>query len=193
MVTTIKKKAASPQKKPVVPVKSIATKARAAKVQVGSVTTAIQDTTQNATSPARKPVVKTASQVPVVSKVQTKVGKVNQTKAETKVVVAKKIATEKKAVPVKKAAAVTKSVNVEAVAKEKHKKPKLVRDSFTMPEAEYAVLGEVKRACIAAGIEVKKSQLLRVGLQLLKETPVSTLGTMIAELQPLKAGRPKLN
>jgi hypothetical protein len=79
-----------------------------------------------------------------------------------------------------------------APAKEKVKKPKLVRDSFTMPEAEYAVLGEVKKACISAGIEVKKSQLLRVGLVLLKKTPVSVLKTLIEELPPLKAGRPKL-
>src|SRR4051812_28675260 len=33
-------------------------------------------------------------------------------------------------------------------SKEKTKKAKLVRDSFTMPEAEYAVLGEVKKACL---------------------------------------------
>ena len=68
----------------------------------------------------------------------------------------------------------------------------MVRDSFTMPEAEYAVLSEVKKACIAAGIEVKKSQLLRVGLVLLKKTPVSALKILVEELPPLKAGRPKL-
>lgn len=77
------------------------------------------------------------------------------------------------------------------VLKEKIKKPKLVRDSFTMPEAEYAVLGQVKKACIAAGIEVKKSQLLRIGLVLLSQAEVGTLKKMIAALAPLKAGRPK--
>jgi len=40
---------------------------------------------------------------------------------------------------------------------DKVKKAKLVRDSFTMPEAEYAVLGQVKRACLKAGVEVKKA------------------------------------
>jgi len=67
-----------------------------------------------------------------------------------------------------------------------------VRDSFTMPEAEYAVLGEVKKACIAAGIEVKKSQLLRVGLVLLKQASVGSLKAMIEALPALKAGRPKV-
>lgn len=78
-----------------------------------------------------------------------------------------------------------------APAKEKIKKAKLVRDSFTMPEAEYAVLGHVKKACLSAGIEAKKSQLLRVGLLLLSKTDVASLKTLIANLEPLKAGRPK--
>jgi hypothetical protein len=75
--------------------------------------------------------------------------------------------------------------------KEKFKKPKLVRDSFTMPESEYAVLGAVKKACLGAGVEVKKSQLLRIGLLLLGQTDLPKLKTLIAGLAPLKAGRPK--
>lgn len=75
--------------------------------------------------------------------------------------------------------------------KEKAKKAKLVRDSFTMPETEYAVLGHVKKTCIAAGIEVKKSQLLRIGLLLLSKADLPGLKALIADLEPLKAGRPK--
>ncbi|MDP3785796.1 MAG: hypothetical protein Q8Q55_01765 [Undibacterium sp.] len=76
--------------------------------------------------------------------------------------------------------------------KEKVKKAKLVRDSFTMPEAEYAVLGEVKKTCLAGGIEVKKSQLLRIGLALLSKTELPDLKRLIEALPPLKAGRPKV-
>ena len=90
---------------------------------------------------------------------------------------------------VTKPAAPTKLISV--VAKEKIKKEKLVRDSFTMPESEYAALGLVKKACIGAGVEVKKSQLLRIGLLLLSRTDVNSLKTLIANLAPLKAGRPK--
>jgi len=74
---------------------------------------------------------------------------------------------------------------------EKLKKPKLIRDSFTMPEAEYAVLGHVKKACLKAGIDVKKSQLLRIGLVLLNNTDIPNLRKLINDLSPLKAGRPK--
>lgn len=75
--------------------------------------------------------------------------------------------------------------------KEKVKKPKLVRDSFTMPEAEYAVLGEVKKACLKAGFEVKKSELLRVGVALIRELSTERLKEVLDSLPTLKAGRPK--
>lgn len=89
--------------------------------------------------------------------------------------------------PVKPAAA----AKAAAAMKEKVKKAKLVRDSFTMPEAEYAVLGAVKKACLKAGFEAKKSQLLRVGVALLQSIETAKLKTLLATLPPLKAGRPK--
>jgi hypothetical protein len=76
-------------------------------------------------------------------------------------------------------------------AKEKIKKAKLVRDSFTMPEAEYAALGEVKKLCLKAGIEVKKSELLRIGVAHIRQLSLPDLKKSIASLVPLKAGRPK--
>lgn len=79
----------------------------------------------------------------------------------------------------------------EVDAKEKSKKAKLVRDSFTMPEAEYAVLGEVKKACLKAGIEVKKSELLRVGVALIRQLDILRLKEVLGSLPTLKTGRPK--
>lgn len=85
----------------------------------------------------------------------------------------------------------TKPVN--PAKAEKTKKPKLVRDSFTMPELEYATLGEVKKLCLKNGVEVKKSQLLRIGLVLLKSLDMKQLKSHITALPELKAGRPKLD
>jgi len=73
----------------------------------------------------------------------------------------------------------------------KPKKPKLVRDSFTMPEQEYALLGQVKKACHAAGIDIKKSELLRIGVVQLAAMDLKKLKAAQAALTPLKAGRPK--
>jgi len=60
-----------------------------------------------------------------------------------------------------------------------------------MPEAEYAVLGAVKKACIKAGFEVKKSELLRIGVALIQNLELAKLKAVLAALPPLKAGRPK--
>ena len=76
-------------------------------------------------------------------------------------------------------------------SKEKARKPKLVRDSFTMPEQEYAVLSQVKKACLKAGIEVKKSELLRIGVALISQIDLATLQNVLAGLPQLKTGRPK--
>ena len=76
-------------------------------------------------------------------------------------------------------------------ARDKVRKAKLVRDSFTMPEQEYAVLGQVKKACIKAGFEIKKSELLRIGVALISQLDMATLQNVLANLPQLKTGRPK--
>ena len=86
----------------------------------------------------------------------------------------------------------SKSADTTASAtKEKTKKAKLVRDSFTMPEAEYKLIADVKRDCLQAGIEVKKSELLRVGVALVRQMEVGKLKAALSALPALKAGRPK--
>lgn len=74
---------------------------------------------------------------------------------------------------------------------EKQKKPKLVRDSFTMPEAEYALLAQLKKACLGAGFEIKKSELLRIGVAQLANLDAKKLKAAQATLTPVKTGRPK--
>jgi len=69
-------------------------------------------------------------------------------------------------------------------------RPNLVRDSFTMPEDEYAVLADVRQACLRAGVDVKKSELLRIGVALLGQLDLNTLQTVLAALPQLKTGRP---
>jgi hypothetical protein len=74
--------------------------------------------------------------------------------------------------------------------KPKAKKQKLVRDSFTMPEAEYEALAERKKSCIKAGVAVKKSELLRVAVSLLSKMDVAQIEQALGTLTPVKAGRP---
>ena len=97
--------------------------------------------------------------------------------------VAAKPATRAAAKPATKAAPkVAAKTTKPAVAKveEKPRKEKLVRDSFTMPEQEYAVLGQVKKACLKAGFEIKKSELLRIGVALISQIDMATLKGVLA-------------
>lgn len=77
-----------------------------------------------------------------------------------------------------------------APAAAKRKKPKLVRDGFTMPEADYALLGTLKKRALAAGREVKKSELLRAGLRALAALPDAPFLAAVEGVERIKPGRP---
>ncbi|MDD2663367.1 MAG: hypothetical protein PHD19_06365 [Dechloromonas sp.] len=72
----------------------------------------------------------------------------------------------------------------------KAKKPRLVRDSYAMPEAEYARIGELKKRVAALGGEVKKSELLRAGIAVLAGLDDAELQTVLAGVERIKTGRP---
>jgi hypothetical protein len=72
----------------------------------------------------------------------------------------------------------------------KYKKAKVVRDSFTMPEGDYARIAELKRTCLAGGVSVKKSELLRAGLLALAALAPANLLAAIGTLENVKTGRP---
>lgn len=89
-----------------------------------------------------------------------------------------------------------KVVPVNAVKKVKKEKKeetkiKVVRDSFTMPQADYVLIAELKLKALKAGLHIKKSELLRAGLQSLSKLNISQLKVSIAGLEKIKTGRPK--
>jgi len=121
----------------------------------------------------------------------------NTIKAEEKKVMVKQpVATAKKTIlkpSQKKAASAAKPAKKESTLKKPEKqsdKKKNVRDSFSMPENEYKVLSEIKKRCLANGIEVKKSELLRAGLKILGEMSLPALKKQLSKLDEIKVGRP---
>jgi hypothetical protein len=68
---------------------------------------------------------------------------------------------------------------------------KVVRDGFTMPQADYDLLKSLKAQCLKAGVEVKKSELLRAGVQALAALSMTDLAARLKALPPVKAGRRK--
>ena len=67
---------------------------------------------------------------------------------------------------------------------------KLVRDGFTMPEADYALLKELKNRLHEVKREAKKSELLRAGLRALAQLDAKALAAALDRLEPVKTGRP---
>ncbi len=67
----------------------------------------------------------------------------------------------------------------------------LVRDSFTMPKAEFEVIATLKKRAMQVGVAAKKSEILRAGVQALNGLSPQELATALGRLTPIKLGRPK--
>ena len=97
--------------------------------------------------------------------------------------------------PARRAAKKTRPAPVaakEAVAKPaKAHKPKLVRDSFTMPKDEYQVLDALKVRALGLEKQVRKSELLRAGIRALAALNDRALLKAVDAIPTLKTGRPK--
>ncbi|MGV0960964.1 MAG: hypothetical protein ACOYB1_14130 [Limnohabitans sp.] len=72
----------------------------------------------------------------------------------------------------------------------KEKKVKVVRDSFTIPKTEFTQIAEMKKRAMMLGVEVKKSELIRAGLQLISGLPDTAFKKALAGVPTLKTGRP---
>jgi len=82
--------------------------------------------------------------------------------------------------------------DVKVIAKkQKHAKTKVIRDSFSFPEQDYEKISELKKACLAAGVHVKKGEILRAGLHLLSGLTIEQLKDAVGQVEQVKTGRPK--
>ena len=77
-----------------------------------------------------------------------------------------------------------------AVKPVKAKKVKLVRDSYAMPENEYAQIGELKKRLATMSVDVKKSELLRAGVAVMAALNDAELKRVMARVERIKTGRP---
>ena len=179
----------------------MATKPRAAKAPVAakpvarSVKPAAKPPAKAAAKAAPKPAAKAVVK-PAVKAAQAPVKRVTSTTPKPAVKPAAKLTKTPTKTPTARAASVPAALKraVKAVvvaAQPATGNPALVRDSFTMPEGEYAVFASAKQRCLQAGVEIKKSELLRIGMALDGQLDVATLQAVLAGLPQLKTGRPR--
>ena len=73
------------------------------------------------------------------------------------------------------------------------KRPKVVRDSFTMPLEDYEQLKALKKRCLAQGVNIKKGELLRAGIMSLAAMDSSALLALLERVEKVKTGRPAMD
>ena len=78
----------------------------------------------------------------------------------------------------------------QAVKPVKIKKVKPVRDSFTMPKGEYAVLSHLKQRGLTLAHPAKKSELIRAGITVLAAMSDVDFLAALKALPAIKTGRP---
>jgi hypothetical protein len=66
----------------------------------------------------------------------------------------------------------------------------MVRDSFTMPKPEFAVLDVLKIRAAKMGSPIKKTELLRAGIKALAAMSDVTFLAAVRAVPSLKTGRP---
>jgi hypothetical protein len=75
----------------------------------------------------------------------------------------------------------------------KVKRAKLIRDSYTMPQAEHAAIAVLKKRCLNLGVAAKKSEILRAALAVLARMSDVDVAAAIQGLAVIKTGRPSKN
>lgn len=73
---------------------------------------------------------------------------------------------------------------------DKARKVKILRDSFTMPKTEYAVLEALKDRATKAGRPAKKSEVLRAGVKALAAMGDVAFLAALGAVPAVKTGRP---
>ncbi len=137
-----------------------------------------------ANKPAAKPVAKTAK--PVAPKPAAKAKPVTAKKAVASVA-KKAVTTTAKAAAKATAKPAAKPAAVKAP---KAKKPKMVRDSFTIPKPEYDVLDVLKLRAAKLGNPVKKTELIRAGVKAIAALSDAAFKQALLAVPSLKTGRP---
>ena len=79
---------------------------------------------------------------------------------------------------------------VQLTRSDKPRKTKLVRDSFTIPKTEYAVIEALKERAAKAGRPAKKSEVLRAGVKALAVMGDAAFLAALGAVPAIKTGRP---
>ena len=69
--------------------------------------------------------------------------------------------------------------------------PKVIRDTFSLPPGDYALLDQLRGRALSLGLAINKSELVRAGLRLLCELNEADFRQIVQRVDKVKPGRPK--
>lgn len=84
----------------------------------------------------------------------------------------------------------TKPTKRKNSTKSKTESGKVVRDSFTMPEDDYALIDKTQRRFMRLAIMLNKGEILRAGLHALEQLSNAELKELSVKVEKVKTGRP---
>jgi len=142
------------------------------------------------TAPAAKPAPAKKRVTAATSARQTPAKRAPAKKVAAKPAVTAKKVTKPATVTTKPATTLPACVDAKNTKEKKHK---LVRDSITVPKAEYQVLEAMKHRAAQLKVMVKKTELIRAGMKHLATLTDADFLAAISAVPSLKTGRPAKN
>jgi hypothetical protein len=70
-------------------------------------------------------------------------------------------------------------------------KPRIVRDTMTMPDSDYALITDLKHRLMRLDVEINKSEVLRAGLHALNAMDDAALKGIAETVERIRRGRKK--
>jgi Arc/MetJ-type ribon-helix-helix transcriptional regulator len=67
---------------------------------------------------------------------------------------------------------------------------RVLRDSFSLPASDYALIGTLRERALKAGVHANKSELVRAGLRMLLEMREDEFIRAVERIEKIKTGRP---
>jgi len=78
----------------------------------------------------------------------------------------------------------------QSLASTKRQREKVVRDGFSMPVGDHALIAAIQRTAMQAGFHMTKSEIFRAALRVLSTLSAEELKSVYASLERVKPGRP---
>jgi hypothetical protein len=80
----------------------------------------------------------------------------------------------------------------QSLSSAKPQREKVIRDGFSMPAGDHALIAAIQRTAMQAGFHMSKSEIFRAALRVLSTLSAEDLQSVHSSLERVKPGRPSV-